>query len=292
MAVKIDDLLFTSSEKLKQKEIFHYTSVESLFKIIESKSIRLSSSKYLNDYKELKVLRELIDKEVLDKRAISYNQDRINDLNQLLIENDNLESFIMSFSKHRDLLSQWRGYADNSKGVSIGFDVENLRSKLIELRPKSRFASDVSKMFMKPVIYSLKEQYNELRINESIKKKEGFVSILSKSFWINSLASLYKSESFKEEDEVRILYIPQIEISDEQLSVSGPLVKMKYLHNNGYLKPFFEIEFDSLINVISSITIGANSKLSISELKRYLVNKGLSAKNISVKKSNLTYKID
>lgn len=34
--------------------------------------------------------------------------------------------YISCFSKESDILSQWRAYADNGKGVSIGFDLEKL----------------------------------------------------------------------------------------------------------------------------------------------------------------------
>ena len=34
---------------------------------------------------------------------------------------------VASFSEEGDQLSQWRGYADNSRGVSIGLDLSNLR---------------------------------------------------------------------------------------------------------------------------------------------------------------------
>jgi hypothetical protein len=154
---RISDLLFTTSKELNQKEIFHYTSVESFYKIITNKSLRLSSSKYLNDYKELKILRELIDPKKLDNKGISYNNERVNEINNL-VNNSNQEAFIISFSKHRDLLSQWRRYADNSKGVSIGIHVDQLRNKLIELMPKSSNGEDLSRIHFKSVIYNIKQQ--------------------------------------------------------------------------------------------------------------------------------------
>jgi hypothetical protein len=38
-----------------------------------------------------------------------------------------LETFVSSLSENGDLLSQWRGYADNGTGFSIGFDPARLR---------------------------------------------------------------------------------------------------------------------------------------------------------------------
>ena len=37
-----------------------------------------------------------------------------------------LTSYVVCFSKEKDLLSQWRGYADNGKGCAIGFSLDEL----------------------------------------------------------------------------------------------------------------------------------------------------------------------
>jgi hypothetical protein len=289
---KISDLLFVSEKEIGQREIFHYTSVESFFNIIKNRSLRLSSSKYLNDSQELKIIRELINEENLDKWSIKYDKNRISEIEQLINNNETKETFIISFSKHQDLLSQWRGYADNSKGVSIGFDVNRLRERLIEHLPKSMEGEDLSRILMKPVIYEVINQCEELRVNEFVKNEKRTISILSTSFWLNSLASLFKSESFKEEDEIRIVYNPQIYMTNEKVIINGPLPKLDYFHKNGALKPYFEIDFKSSADIISSVTIGANSKLTIPELKRFFVNNGISIKNIKISQSNLSYRID
>lgn len=52
--------------------------------------------------------------------------------------------YIACFSKEGDVLSQWRSYADDSRGVSIGFDL----NKLIEN----------SNLKLKEVSYSVDEQ--------------------------------------------------------------------------------------------------------------------------------------
>ncbi len=175
--IKLVDFLFASKEELGQNEIYHYTSIESLYKIVNSRSLRLSSSQYLNDSKEQKIIKELINLELLDKESISYDINRINQIKDLFDEN--LELFIISFSKHRDLLSQWRGYADNSRGVSIGFNVDKLRQRLIGLMPYSTKGEEAFRFTMEPVIYEKNVQCKKLRVDEFLEKKSGKVPLSS-----------------------------------------------------------------------------------------------------------------
>lgn len=287
--IKATDYLFISAEELGQKEIYHYTNADALYKIINNKTLRLTSSKYLNDTKELKILQEIINPEMLDEESIPYDIKRIDEINQLLKENENEESFILSFSKHRDLLSQWRGYADNSKGLSIGFDVNKLKEKLIKLIPISTKIKELFCFIMQPVIYDKTEQCKKFRINEFRENEKKTISILSTNIGINSWACLLKSEGFKEEDEIRIVYTPKISATDEHLTINGPLTKLNHFHNNGLLKPFFEIDFSDCPEVISSITIGANCRITKWELKRFLLSNNIPVKNIEILKSDLSY---
>ena len=48
-----------------------------------------------------------------------------------------LMAYIACFSESDDYLAQWRGYADNGRGVAIGFDVETIE-RLIEQIPDAQ----------------------------------------------------------------------------------------------------------------------------------------------------------
>lgn len=43
------------------------------------------------------------------------------------LHEDRLRVMVASFSEEEDQLSQWRGYANDSRGVSVGFDLRNIR---------------------------------------------------------------------------------------------------------------------------------------------------------------------
>lgn len=118
------------------KTLWHYTSFRGLQGIVSSKSIWATEYRFLNDRKEFlhaKGLAEtLIDeepefgdkgypaREILRKFVVGA-------LNTGYLHEERLRVMVASFTEEGDQLSQWRGYADGSRGVSIGLDVRHLR---------------------------------------------------------------------------------------------------------------------------------------------------------------------
>lgn len=185
--IKLSDFVFNSSENIGQKEIYHYTSAESLFHIINSRVLRLCSTEYMNDSKELKIIRDLSDKTFLEIHNIPYEDKRVEEIKTLL--NENYESFIISFSKHRDLLSQWRDYADNSNGVSIGFDVDGLVKRLNTLMSNSIKLKELLHIGLRPVIYNTDTQCKTLSINEYKERGGKTISIYSTPIGISFISN-------------------------------------------------------------------------------------------------------
>lgn len=93
-------------------ELAHYTSLDSLFNIINSKTIRLYNCDNLNDSQELIF--------AVNKFKLPFKEDEIIDFRRqhfvfssCKIENENSEDFNM-----------WRLYGQNGKGVCIHFELE------------------------------------------------------------------------------------------------------------------------------------------------------------------------
>lgn len=109
--------------------VYHYTTAEGLFGMLKSKEIWATHYKFLNDKKEsclgqdlaVGVAREKLRKGVPDRQA------QFLDLLQEFIRNeDDEEPFVFSLSEEEDDLSQWRSYAAEGKGFTIGFDAQML----------------------------------------------------------------------------------------------------------------------------------------------------------------------
>jgi hypothetical protein len=105
--------------------LYHYTSVDVLQKIYESRKLYATHASYLSDGTEirlgLQVLLDLIDDRLPEIRG------RESELLALLRERVHAQAlsfppvFLLCFSEHRNLLSQWRGYTPLGRGVCIGF---------------------------------------------------------------------------------------------------------------------------------------------------------------------------
>jgi hypothetical protein len=108
------------------QKLCHYTTLEGAQSIIAGGDLWLTNSRYSNDDEELDYGHRLVD-DVLGEmeQEAKPNAPRIDWLQKLGADmrsarGDNV--YICCFCETDNLLSQWRGYADNGGGVSIEFD--------------------------------------------------------------------------------------------------------------------------------------------------------------------------
>ncbi len=160
--------------------LYHYCGTETFAAIVRSRSLWLSSLSLANDSLEGRLvshaLMRLAERDGLDaesreklKTSLAYLEGMFDGLGFCL-------------SADGDLLSQWRGYADDGRGVSVGFNREYLE-KLSELSrgPKvSGFA--LVKVEYEPDAHETKIEptYRELRrlIDEGAFKRRGLQSLM------------------------------------------------------------------------------------------------------------------
>lgn len=131
--------------------LYHYCPYETFLKIIKNRSIRLSSLSLSNDSMEGKVVAELITDWA--SRAIPDDSDRQEFVEAIKHLNDLYDGLGFCLSEDGDLLSQWRGYADDGRGVSIGFS-----KKCLELFASKHLGETYPRLKLKKVIYDPGEQ--------------------------------------------------------------------------------------------------------------------------------------
>lgn len=240
--------------------LYHYTSVDSFLKIIESKKIFASQIQYLNDYKEFGLARKIaLDELQIIRSKKSSNSIIIHLLDQMkneLYKTELINICVCSFSGERDLISQWNSYSGFSLGIAIGFESKKLQN-----------LADRQKFFLAPCIYDIDKQrlivreLIEMIVNEFCEKKGDLNKInhtkLSKIFNENSkkfikqfskYAPIIKSDSFSEEKEWRIIS-NQIEYT-----------KLKYRIKLSLVVPYYEFELlnSEEIFELAEILIGPN----------------------------------
>lgn len=182
------------------KLLYHYTNLSACSSILNNKSIWLSDCRFLNDTKELK--------EAIDIFLEPFSDEDRKILSSSFIYNSfNRNYCIFSLSKKHNVLSQWRAYSNDAKGVAIGFDrnvLEKLGFTCVDCIYEEHkvFLEDVREKHsnaIERILHSKKELVAE---NDFIRWLGENNSIVDNV--VNDLLKV-KNIAFKEEQEVRII---------------------------------------------------------------------------------------
>ena len=104
--------------------LYHYCSNNAFHSIIENRRIWLSAVSLSSDSMEGKLVARILEGMA---EADGLNQAVTQRLLRMVSELEQLfDGLGFCLSKEGDLLSQWRGYADDATGVSIGFSKDYL----------------------------------------------------------------------------------------------------------------------------------------------------------------------
>lgn len=118
------------------KQLWHYTSYDSLQKIVESKQIWATDLRFLNEHQELRHAIELCQRLAEQIPASDKYSELVREAAKPIIQSifhvgplssERRQLFVASFSEAEDQLSQWRAYSRASSGVSISFDLSLFR---------------------------------------------------------------------------------------------------------------------------------------------------------------------
>lgn len=250
--------------------LYHYTSLDGLFGILEDEKIWASKIHYLNDSSEFSYAVSLLRGYLWERlRRDNTLQTVVNRIRVELENSINMHIFVCSFTEKGDLLSQWRAYSGNSVGFSIGFKVK----KLIELATKEGF-------YLHKCIYNKKEQIRIIegygcRILKELKSNDDL------EFWGQHIAEflriapLLKNRHFKEEAEWRLISRPKMSSSEN----------FKFRKSATTLIPYYSIPIN-INELITQIIAGPNNNsLSLGALNTYFIKRKF--KNIKLKSSEI-----
>ena len=187
---------------------------------------------------------------------------------------DNYHGFAMCLSGKGDLLSQWRGYADNGAGYAIGFNLENLGSSLGEPTQaevkKVEYASVLSPAALSRVDIAM-EQMQFQFVDDTFQ-----FTISAEANKIFEYFYSLKSEAFSEEDEWRILSVHE----------HNNLKDLQFRHTKNGISPYKSLQFNPKSQIVSNVTLGPRNRTNEDILKQYLKSAGFS--KVDVGRSKLS----
>lgn len=268
--------------------LYHYCSLETFFKIINSGTFHLSSLFKTNDTSEVVWFLNQFDNYV---KTLNIKNDSIKvQLYYLrrLFQINLLEAYSLSLSSLEDDLSQWRGYGDFCKGIAIGINPKLLMiNRGLPQRYYEGLCQNLSSALIK-INYDEDKQIEliKLIIDKLIAKEEILPNL---SFALAKIAYTCKNKGWQSEKEWRILYTPfesgaPIHFCQDKYCVSNIKTKTK----GGTIVKYCEIPI--LEGLISKIIIGATCSISIKEFKNKIKDKIKYYKTIEISKSSLTFR--
>lgn len=272
----------------RSTNVYHYCSVDTLFKILRSKKLWLFNAKFMNDELEVKWIDT-----VVNQSKCSLNSPHFDDVISVYNNLQEKEHYFTSFSQEKDRLSQWRGYADDGKGVAIGFSISKMYD-FLGLISKSqgthtqigKTKTTTSKVGFEYLIYEESQQLILIRqVFDGVKTG---VDIKPSAMMLKEMATTFKHPSFEEEQEVRITYTPDNNKNEEADYILKKISEKKYRTQDDKILDYYELDFhcEHISLIIPEVVIGPKCKLSKSVFTEFLQSNGFTATKISYSSSS------
>jgi hypothetical protein len=209
-------MLVTRIYKPKAEDIlYHYCSVETFAAIAEYKTIRFSDVNMMNDFNETGYGYEIFEEaanrilmnEELLKKIPNFDRNALDKIDEVVSSYQlYMHPVIACFSKNPDVLSQWRGYADNATGVSVGFSATLLDAMPVTLlEVEYNREKQLSEMIVAILAIHMADQERGGQFDRAFKDDCAVLAAWSFGF---------KSAAFAEEQEVRCLHMLDVVTSE------------------------------------------------------------------------------
>jgi hypothetical protein len=287
--------------------IYHYSDLGSLIGILESQNLYSTNINYLNDAKELKhgvsLISEVIDlfRNTKNERIFSFMKSSLNKIYDI-------DKYVTCFSKNGDLLSQWRSYGNDGKGVAIGFDPLEIEESIYD----SIVCMNI--MYSESRQKEILEVYIRIIIGyfESIKENIDWTdfdydNLIADTliYFLEGIISNFKHPSFSEEKEFRIEYkvdgnINKAHKKNQYFKSSGSLVvpyiklesRLKKSKQQALKNPDFLKHTKSDINFpVKEIILGPSLDYEMNKISIEKLLSKTGYENVQIKQSTIPYRI-
>lgn len=261
---------------------YYYCSLNTFLNIVRNRQIYLSDPLKMNDNLEIKWYLDRLNNEKIafdekensevesifdamkERSLIDFSFEKLVEILNLKGQNS---VYISCFSKEPDILSQWRAYAEDGKGVSIGFNLEKLR--------------EASNFLIRDVIYTNGVVYGDVECvadtigmvirEQHITSEEEQIEVFLHEL-IPELVK-YKNPAFSEEKEVRLIYCDNMifeKIADSYGAFREEWKAKELMHDfrvigSDNITEFVKLDFNP--DAIEEICIGPKCTLSKNDIK-------------------------
>lgn len=281
---------------------YYYCSLNTFLNILKNKQIYLSDPLKMNDYFEIKWYLERLNSDKININGfeslfdILKSRSNIDFTFQELVESLNINGqnsiYISCFSKQPDILSQWRAYAEDGRGVAIGFELDDLKIADNFMVENVIYVNNVDYDDTETDVECVADTMNIVLTENNITTKEQQIEA-----FLNELIPVlakYKNPAFAEEQEIRLIYCDDMKLEKiinsygafEDGWYSKELEHDFRVVGDNNITEFVKLSFD--VSSVKQIYIGPKCLLSENDVKNIV--KRLLNTDIKVKKSKSSYR--
>ncbi len=232
--------------------IFHYTDLQGFKGIIENRELWFSHVTSLNDPQELlygrNIIETEIDKKILSKKYILIKP-YLREIKQYLdyLASNIFDFYVSCYCFGGNLLSQWRSYADQGGGYSLGFRLDNnIKFNIVQNAEDITDDIILRKIIYDPVdqkkiVETFLDKYLDVLLSEvnTIKSAEKLLIVAHCLSILQELMICMKHPTFSEESEWRLIYVRKS---------NNPSEEINFREKENILIPHFKINFYKGVN--------------------------------------------
>jgi len=267
--------------------LFQFCNPATMKTIVSEKTIRLSDISKMNDSMEMDWGLSILS-ESLEEHKEFIGHDNYKTLKDVISIIKGQTRFLIScFSKNKDILSQWRSYADDGTGFSIGFSKENLMTIM------KKFGSVVYDRNVQLDIFKdkiLKDSNLWRQADPAYSRR--FARRIATHLLV--LSCFMKNPAFAEEQEVRFVHGIIYDASKEAFRIDVPKLssvakpEIGFCMRGGLVSPHLDISFSNKDDFIHEIVFGPKNMNTEVDMKALLHHHG--HKNVTLSRSAASYR--
>jgi hypothetical protein len=258
------------------KILYHYTTQEGFLGILGSRQLWASGIRQLNDASEFIYPLEIARKVAHELQSTDTVTETLD--HSLTLIKEVMDVYVVSFSREKDQLEQWRAYCREAGGFSIGFDLQAMRELGVAqdymLRPCNYDTQD-HEVTIRALIENLAESLRHGR--------DGKTEFLFLQRFM-SLAPTLKHSSFQAEQEWRLSTSQPIAVRDTP--------EICYRPGKSFFVPYRKFSLrDASGNLpIREVVVGPtpHPDLSVRSVRTFLFSHGVT--DVEVSKSTIPYR--
>jgi len=263
-----------------EKVLYHYTDYIALTGIVTKAELRVNNILNMNDMSEMSYFMRRVSDEVITMMGPAPNEKILKKMAEtaeyFMDRRFEYCAYAACFSLYEDDAAQWARYGNQGRGVCIGFNEELLRKIIVPGMSLEKVYYDADKKSheIASEFHRFITENEQAIADDSVSEKlvEKYINLLKETLLCSAA---YKHPSFACENEVRMLYWPELarlEDVEPKYHITAERIKKYYPLN---LRTFCDRAGVRFEDLFVSIKVGPESTQSPEILSDYFCSIGM-----------------